>query len=224
MDRTDRGWLVPLTGVAFVVLVIVGFVIGGEPPSVGDDDSAAEITEFYKDNKDAVMIGSALAVFASSLFVFFGGYLRRALSAAEGERGILPPIAFAGTVVFAVGVAIDGTISFALAESADDISPQAVESLSALWNNDFFPLALGLQLLFIATGLSLVRHRGVLPKWLGWVALLLGVVAVTPAGFVAFMAGGVWVLIASVMLALRARDRQPPAVSRPAAEPPPVSG
>ena len=223
MDRTDRAWLVPLTGAAFVVLVIIGFMIGGEPPEIGDD-SAAEITEFYKDNKDKVMIGSAIAVFAASLFVFFGADLRRALSAAEGEHGILPAVAFAGTVVFAVGVAIDGTISFALAESADDISPQAVESLSALFNNDFLPLALGLQLLFLATGLSLVRHGGLLPKWLGWVALLLGVVAVTPVGFVAFLAGAVWVLIASVMLALRARDRQPPATSTPAAEPPPVSG
>lgn len=223
MDRTDRGWLVPLTGAAFVVLVIVGFIVGGEPPSI-DDDSAAEITEFYKDNKDSVMFGSGIAVVASTLFVFFGAYLRRALSTVEGENGMLPAIAFAGTVVFAIGVAIDGTISFALADSADDISPQAVESLSALWNNDFLPLALGLQLLFLATGLSLVRHAGVLPKWLGWVALLLGVVAVTPVGFVAFMAGGVWVLIASVMLALRARDRQPPSAAAPAAEPPPVSG
>ena len=153
MDRTDRAWLIPLTGVAFVVLVIVGFMVGGEPPSIGDDDSAAEITEFYKDNKNSVMFGSGLAVVATTLFVFFGAYLRRVLSAVEGENGMLPAIAFAGTVVFALGVAIDGTISFALAESADDISPQAVESLSALWNSDFLPLALGLQLLFIATGL-----------------------------------------------------------------------
>ena len=221
MDRTDRGWLAPLTGVAFIVVVIVGFIISGEPPSIGDD-SAAEITEFYKDNKDSVMFGSGMAVVASTLFVFFGAYLRRVLSVAEGENAILPAVAFAGTVVFAVGVAVDSTISFALADSADDISPEAVESLSALWNNDFLPLALGLQMLFLATGLSLVRHGGALPKWLGWVALLLGVVAVTPVGFVAFLAGGVWVLIASVMLTLRARKAHPQAGAPPAAQTPVV--
>ena len=220
MDRTDRGWLVPLTGVAFIVLVIVSFTIQGEPPSI-DDDSVREIVDYYEDNKDSVMFGSAMAVVASTLFVFFGAYLRRALSAVEGENGILPAIAFAGTVVFAVGVALDGTINFALADLADDISPQAVESLSALWSNDFLPLALGLQLLFLATGLSLVRHGGALPKWLGWVALLLGVVAVTPVGFAAFLGGGLWVLIASVMLALRAR-KAPPQGGAPAAAQTPV--
>ena len=221
MDHTDRGWLAPLTGVAFVVLVIVGFLIQGEPPDLSDD-SVREIADFYVDNKDSVMFGSGMAVVASTLFVFFGGYLRRVLRAAEGADGALPLIAFAGTVVFAVGVAIDSTISFALADTADDISPQAVESLYALWNNDFVPFALGLQMLFIATGLSVVRHAGALPKWLGWFAILLGVVAVTPVGFVAFPGGGLWVLIASVLLSLRARkagprDGAPPAAESPAA-------
>ena len=140
MDHTDRGWLAPLTGVAFVVLLIVGFMVQGDPPTIGDD-SAREITDFYKDNKNSVMVGAGLAVGASTLFVFFGGYLRRVLSAAGGESDTLPLVAFAGTVVFAVGVAIDGTISFALADSADDLSPEAVESLSALWNNDFVPVS-----------------------------------------------------------------------------------
>ena len=222
MAGTDREWLMPLTGVAFIVLVIVGFVIQGEPPDL-EDDSVQQIVDFYKDNKDSVMFGSGVAVVASTLFVFFGGYLRRVLSAAEGESGTLPLIAFVGTVVFAVGVAIDATISFALAESVDDISPEAVESLYALWNNDFVPFALGLQLLFIATGLSVVRHAGALPKWLGWVAILLGVVAVTPVGFAAFLGGGLWVLIASVLLSLRARKAgtragaPPPATDGPAA-------
>ena len=220
MDRTDRGWLAPLTGVAFIVLVIVGFIVQGEPPTIGDD-SVQEITDFYKDNTNSVQVGAGIAVGASTLFVFFGGYLRRVLSAAGGESDTLPLVAFAGTVVFAVGVSIDSTISFALADSVDDISPQAVESLSALWNNDFVPFALGLQMLFIATGLSVVRHGG-LPKWLGWIALLLGVVAVTPVGFAAFLGGGVWVLIVSVMLSLRARKADPREGPPPAAQTPAV--
>jgi hypothetical protein len=36
-------WLAPLTGVAFVVLVIISFVIAGEPPSA--DDPAQEIVD-----------------------------------------------------------------------------------------------------------------------------------------------------------------------------------
>jgi hypothetical protein len=35
---------------------------------------------------------------------------------------------------------------------------------------------------------------------------VLGVIAITPAGFVAFLALGIWVLIASVLLYMRAEE------------------
>ena len=72
------------------------------------------------------------------------------------------------------------------------------------------PFAVGLQLFFLATGLAVVR-TGVLPKWIGFVALLLGVIAVTPIGFVAFLAGGILVLVLSIILMLRARAPGTPA-------------
>ncbi len=202
--RGGKGWLAPLTGLAFVVLAIVAFAIGGEPPDV-TEDSTREIVDFYVDNKDQQLISAALVAIAGTLFVFFGGVLRRVLRDAEGEGGILSAVAFAGTIIFTVGVAIDGTISFALAETADDIRPSAVEALSALWSNDFLPFAVGLQIFLLAAGLSIVLH-GALPKWLGWIAILLAVVAVTPIGFAAFLGGGLLIAVISVMLALRARS------------------
>jgi hypothetical protein len=43
------------------------------------------------------------------------------------------------------------------------------------------------------------------------VAVLLGVVGFTPIGFVAFLGGGLWILVVSVMLTVRARAlTQPP--------------
>jgi hypothetical protein len=49
----------------------------------------------------------------------------------------------------------------------------------------FVPSALG-TLVFLIPWLSVLRH-GALPKWLGWVALVLAVIAFTPIGFVAFI-------------------------------------
>jgi hypothetical protein len=49
-----------------------------------------------------------------------------------------------------------------------------------------------------------VRH-GALPKWIGWVALLIGVLAITPVGFGGFIAGALLVLVISVILTGRAR-------------------
>jgi hypothetical protein len=205
MNR-NREWLAPLTGVVFVVLAIIGFAIGGEPP--GADDPPEEIVEHYVDNDSSVMFGAALATIAATFAVFFFGYLRKVLRAAEGAGGMLSLVAFAGAVIFALGIAIDSMISFTLAETAEDIDPTAVQGLQALWDNDFLPLALGTQVLWFATGLSVVLH-GALPKWLGWVAIVLGVIAVTPIGFVAALLGAIWILIVSVMLTQRARATLP---------------
>jgi hypothetical protein len=220
--RKDHWW-VPLTGVAFVVFAVVGAVISGEPP--GADDPVQEIVSHYEDNKDSVEFGALFIVIAALLFVFFAGFVRKVLDREAGGRSMLPTVALVGAGIFATGAAIDATISFALAEAADDIDPTAVQALQALWDNDFMPLALGTALFFLATGLAVVRYGG-MPAWLGWIAVLLGVIGVTPIGFVSFMAGGLWVLGVSVLLALRARktggagpapgDRPEPPVATPA--------
>jgi len=202
-----KDWWAPLTGVAFVVLVIVSFIVAGEPPDANSPPQ--EIIDHYVDNKDAVMIGSLLSVIAAALLVFFGAVLRSALRAAEGPGGVLSAVAFAGTIIMATGAAIDATISFALADRADDVAPVGVQALQALWDNDFFPIVLGAALLLLGAGLSIARN-GVLPRWLGWIGVLVGVLALTPIGFVAFPLGGLWVLIVSVMLALRWRSGAPP--------------
>ena len=197
-----REWWAPLTGVAFVVVLIVGAIIGGEPPDA--DSPVRDIIDHYTDNKTSIEVASFVGAAAAVLLVFFGGYLRSVLSAAEGPGGMLSALTLVGTAVVAVGLAIDITIGIALAQAADDIEPAAVQALQALWDNDFVPLALGALLFLISTGLSIVRH-GALPKWLGWVALVLAVIGFTPIGFVAFLGAGLWIAVVSVMLALRAR-------------------
>jgi hypothetical protein len=201
--RKDHWW-VPLTGVAFVALVIVGAIVGGEPP--GADDPVQEIVSHYKDNKDSIEISAGLFVIGAALFVFFAGFTRKVLDREAGGRSMLPTVALVGAGILATGAAIDSAISFAIAEAADDIEPTAVQALQALWDNDFFPLALGAALYLLATGLAIVRYGG-LPAWLGWIAVLLGVIGFTPVGFVAFIAGGLWIIGVSVLLAIRERKR-----------------
>jgi hypothetical protein len=202
MNRS-RAWLVPLTGVAFVVVAIISFIVAGEPKDAGHP--ANEIVDWYVDNKDQVEIGAFIGVAATVLLVFFGAYLRNVLRAAAGGEDMLSLVSFIGLVLVALGFAIDTTILIALAERADDIDPIAVQSLQALWDNDFVPIALGVLLFLWATGISVVR-TGALPKWIGWIMILFGVVALTPAGFVSFIASAVLILVISILLSLRARS------------------
>jgi len=207
--NAGRGWLVPLTGIAGVVILLAGFFIGGEPPDLSDD-RAREFVDFYSDNQDRLFLGAAFQGVAVTLLVFFFACIRRLISAAEGGRGILASVAFGGGLIFAAGGAFDATLTFAMAETAEDIPPQSLLALSALFENDFVPLAVGLQLFLLGVGLAAWRF-GVLPKWLAGIALLLGVIAVTPIGFVSFIAMVLWIPITSILLALAAKRGGPDA-------------
>jgi hypothetical protein len=201
MDRTKE-WLVPLTGVAFIVIVAIGFIVGGGEPKSADDP-VNEIVDYYLDNKGSIQASSYLGAAAGLLLILFGAYLRKVLRAAGGPDEMLSLVAFIGLVLVAVGFAIDVTIQLALAEAADDIDPVAVQALQALWDNDFVPLALGALTFLLATGVAVIRS-GVLPKWLGWVMLLLAVVSLTPIGFVSFIGTALLVPVISIVLSVRA--------------------
>ena len=202
MERSND-WLVPLTGVGFFVVGIIGFLVGGEPKSA--DDPVNEIVKFYVDNKDSVQIAAFIGVLAGVLLVFFGAYLRRVLREAAGPGDILSLVSFIGLGFVAFGFAIDSTIAFALADKAEDVDPTAVQALQMLWDNDFIPIMLGVLLFLWATGISVIR-TGVLPKWIGWVMLVLGIAGFTPIGFVAAIGSALLVLVISIMLTLRVRS------------------
>jgi hypothetical protein len=193
--------IAPLTGAAFVVLLIVSFAIAGEPPDA--DENARKIVEHFTDNKDSIMFGAALETLAAASLVFFGGYLRTVLRDRGQDSSFLPTVAMAGTLAVAIGGTIDATILFTMAETADDVDPGSLVTLNALWQNDFLPMAMGTFVFLLATGLSVVRGAGVLPKWMGWVMLLLAVTAVTPIGFAAFIGSALVILIVSILLAVR---------------------
>jgi hypothetical protein len=201
----DRSWIAALTGIGFLVLAIATIAIGGGEPPNPSDDSVEEIVDFYVDNDTQIWIAAFLQLLAGGLLVFFGGYMRKVLHAAEGPGHMLSNVVLAGAVILATGLAIDASLNIALVETVEDIEPGGVQALSALWSNDFPVFVLGGFVFILASGLSIVRH-GALPKWLGWVAIVLGVVTMTPAGFVGFIGIVLWIAVVSVMLTMRERS------------------
>ena len=198
----SRGnWLYPLTGVLFIVLLFAGFVLAQEPPDP-TDESIQEVVDFYVDNEGSIFAGSVLQALAGAVFIFFGGYLFKAMRAAGAESSAV--VTVAGIVVFALGVAIDGTINVALAEGAEEVDPVAMQALSLLWTNDFLPFAMGLFVFLAGLGTAIVRH-GLLPRWTGWIALVAALTAISPAFFVAGGVAALLVLATSVMLSMRER-------------------
>ena len=152
-----------------------------------------------------MQIGAILSAVAALLLIIFGAYLRKVLHAAAGPGETMSLVAFAGLLVVATGIAIDATIVFAASEAAGDVNPIAVQALQALWDNDFIPFALGVMAFLWGTGISIIKS-GVLPKWLGWVMIVLGIIGATPVGFVSAIASALLVLALGIVLSIRARS------------------
>ena len=106
--------LAALTGVAFLLLAIISIAVGGGEPPDPTDDSAQEIIDFYVDEEDGVWIGAILQTLAAAALVFYGGYLRKVLHAAEGAGHTLSYVVLAGATILATGLALDATINIAL--------------------------------------------------------------------------------------------------------------
>ena len=212
--NSSRSWLLPLAGIVFIALMIIGFLIGGDPPDA--THSPQKIAEFYLDNKDKVQIAVLILSLGLVFLLVFGSYLKSVLDGGEGESGVLPRVAYTGLVIFAVGGAIDGTILIAISEAVKDIDPTQVQTLQAFWDNDWVPMGLGTTLFTLASGLSIVLHRS-LPLWLGWIALVIGVAGLTPVGWAAFPATGLWIIVTSVLLLMKERSSAVPAAAAPLA-------
>lgn len=201
----NRNAWVALTGILFLVLLVVSVVVSGEPPDP-TEDSAAEVISYYADNDSEVMLASGLFTLAGVLFVAFAAAIRRELLEGGADDDTIPTLALAGAIIFAIGVATSSALGFAAADlvDSDQIEEGTITTINAISWDFFFPFAAGLLLFFVSTGIGIVR-TGALPKWLGWVAIVIGVVAMTPIGFGAALAGALWVLVASILIGMRGR-------------------
>jgi hypothetical protein len=188
---------VPLTGILFVVLAVLAFIVSGETP--GTEDSPQEILDYYKDNDSDMIWASSLLGWAAVSFLFFLGVLRTMLRATETGPGWLSAVAFGGGLLLAAGMLSFAGFGFALGDTADDLTPEAAQALNSLNSDFFFLVAGGLGTLMIALGILSIRSR-VLPAWLGWIALVIGIVAITPLGFFAFLVFLLWTVVVSVVL------------------------
>ena len=193
------------------MIVIVSFAIGGEPPDA--EEPVQEIADHYLDDSDSIKLGAFLSAIAAVPLIFFANYLRTVFHGTRAAATIL-----VGAAIVAVGASFDATLSFAMAEAADDIEPESLHTLQALWDNDFLPFAVGLTVFDASLGVSILR-TAVLPKWLGWVVVAIAVISVAgPIGFFAFPLTGLLVLVLSVWLAVIARRAAtPPTAAAPPA-------
>lgn len=195
----------PLSGIAFLVLVIAGGLYGGMPPSEKGLKSAEELAAAYVAQGDRLMVATFVMGLGLVFLIYFGSVLKTALDAGSAATSCLSRAAFAGVIVFVAGAATDFTLVVAMVEAAKDkVDPVAIQALSIYFQNDWVPFAIGVLTLMSASAISILKYGG-LPKWLGWLAALVAVVGlIPPIGFFALPGAGLWILLASIMLTVQA--------------------
>jgi hypothetical protein len=85
------------TGILFVILVIIGFLVTPKPPAA--DASVAEVFEYVSDKQNALHAVQLIFGAAGFFFIWFIGTLRHSLAAAEGDDGRLANTAFGGGLI-----------------------------------------------------------------------------------------------------------------------------
>ncbi len=197
----------PLSGIVFVVLMVVSFIAQGKRLSV--HKTGAEVISHYKAHHSSEMASAWLSVVAIIFFVFFAAavwsYLRRS------ERGrTLATLALSGAALLAVGVGSFAALRWSLADARNSLAPAAAQALNVLEEDFFWPWAIGITVFGIGIGLAIVRGKG-LPVWLGWIAFVVGVLGVTPVSFIGFLVLMAWSLLVSVLVFLRSGTAAPSA-------------
>jgi hypothetical protein len=199
---TLRRWLA-LCGVGAGVLFAVGTVLGG--PSPQDDASAAKVVSYFHDHLTVTRVASLILAIAGVLVVLFAARLRELLQSGEPGGDVLSVAAFGGAVILAAGALLDAVVGFALARAGEHRFAAPAQTLNVVFNNDFFVVTGGIAVLLLATGIATVR-RPVLPRWLGWAAIVIGILSLAgPIGFLGAVLAIVWLLVVSAVIFRRDR-------------------
>jgi hypothetical protein len=210
--------LTPLSGVVFAVIFYVAIFGFGDTPSA--DDKTAKVVKFWSDNDGQQIAVAIMAVIATIFFVWFAGAVRERLAAAEAGSGRRSTTVYAGAMLFAVGLLMSAALTFTVADTAGDVPPTVTQTLSVLEEDFFFPFVGGLAVLYFGTAAAVLSTGG-LPRWLGWVSLVLGVVCLTPVGWVPFLLCGLWTAVVAIIVYRAGAAAPAPGA---AATPAPVDG
>jgi hypothetical protein len=203
------------SGIGFVVLFIVAFIILGETPKV--NDSTDEIVSFFDGDRGRVLTSMIVFGIAFILLLWFVGAIANALrEAGEGRLGATT-IAMGATFVGLQAVigAIAGGLALNIAANGD---AGVVQALNTLIGSVDLIAAYPFAGLIAAATIGFTRLR-LLPYWYGYVGLAAAVLVLlhgtnwATSGFwsasggylwITIIAGLGWTLITSVLLYTRA--------------------
>jgi hypothetical protein len=199
-----------LCGIIGPILSFVGFMlIGAAGFAVQADASLDDVARVVDQPAPPLAFaGLSLDILGSLAFVVFAGRLWGTLRQAEGAPAWLSTSAFGAALLAVAGSFVDKTIFAAIfSQAGGGLEPSVAAALYAAVAASFglFSAFVGL---FIGLAAAVVLQTGVLPRWLGWVGIVVFAlsvvgVAVADIGFLAFPLVLLWMIAASLLVLRR---------------------
>jgi hypothetical protein len=203
------------TGIGFVVLFVVAFIVFGDQPKVGA--SADKIVSFYDGDRSRVLTATVIFGVATLFLLWFAGAVANALREAGEGRLAATTIASAATLagIFFMLMAVGAGLAYSVAGAGETGVVRALSDI--LWA--FNVLASFPAAAFIAAATAGLWRTRLVPDWFGWAGLvaalivLLGGTAWASDGFwapdgaltlITMIVALAWILAASAILFMQA--------------------
>jgi protein-S-isoprenylcysteine O-methyltransferase Ste14 len=212
------------SGVAFVVLALVGFLFAADLPKAGS--TGDEVLTYFRDNDTAVTWQALFFGLAVVAFLWFVGTIAAALRRAENDpAGRIPAITVvSGATAAALYMGGESAI-LALAKSADGLEPGSALALHGASTSAFLLTDFVAATFVTAVALGVLR-TGLLPMWISYAGAVFVVIAVLDGvvgtlsdseafgsggviGIITFLAFLAWTLVTSATLTQRVAATAP---------------
>lgn len=205
MNERSLGRLAPLAGVVYAVATIAGDLVIDAFPDTGT--STAKLHAYYAAHHANIAAGGLVFAWSTLALAIFGCALWARVRAAGAHAAVAAAVLVA-TAVAVVETAQEASGYLVLGDVATKgaVTPSALQALHI--SASAGALGTGVALLLLAVGVA-----GVVPRWLAWPAIVLGLLQLTPLGFVASLAFLLWAAAAGVVLTLRPRATLVPATA-----------
>jgi hypothetical protein len=198
LSRLSR--FAPLTGVLAGVAGGFAFASANSPP--GASANGADVVRFYASHESGARASDLLWAASFALTLFFAGSLRTHLCRSAVAEG-LTMTGMAGAAVLAAAGTLYFNFDYALADVPTHLDDPAAQALNVLALQMALGAGVGLLVFGVSMGLAIVRCD-VLPRWLGWVAIVIGIAGVTPAFIVVLPFFLLWMIVTSIAVLRRA--------------------
>ena len=165
----------PLGAILGIIHVFVSFAVHGRWAST--EESAQEIADLYVQNQDRVFMGSWVAILGGLCMLVFGMCMSQRVR--DTGQQLLGMLVAGATLIAVAGLAVDSALRAGLSIQAENMSPEAMKTMHAIWDAFFWPMHACMATLVLAIGLAALSS-GLLPKWLGWIGVVAFVLAMIP--------------------------------------------